>query len=219
MGRRDVTRDHAVDRLPLALGATLCTLEPVESGHHADGLSWLGDRGRDGGVDRVPLPHAQGVLSLCGKHAIGPSPESVVERHGVTTVVCLVEQHELLDRYPRYVEWLRSDERHRRPGRSVETVEAVWEPIHDLHAPTLDRALALVDDVVARLHHGEHVLIHCGAGIGRAGTVATLVLIALGMDEDEALRHVAAHRPMAGPEVGAQQELVRNAALALSERA
>ena len=29
-----------------------------------------------------------------------------------------------------------------------------------------------------------------------------------GLDRDEALAHVADHRPMAGPEVGAQRELV-----------
>jgi protein-tyrosine phosphatase len=163
-----------------------------------DGLDWLGSRGRDGGIDEIPLPGGSGALSLCGKHAIGPDPDAALRRSGATTVVCLVEEHELTDRYPEYLEWLRA----RRGER------ALWFPIHDLHAPSLESARDLVGTLVARLHTGEHLLIHCGAGIGRAGTVAACVLLELGMEHDEALAHVASHRPMGGPEVGAQRDLV-----------
>jgi protein-tyrosine phosphatase len=52
------------------------------------------------------------------------------------------------------------------------------------------------------------VLLHCGAGIGRAGTVAAGLLMALGTPMDAALATVAAHRPMAGPEAGGQVELL-----------
>jgi protein-tyrosine phosphatase len=170
----------------------------------AAGLEWLGPRGRDGGVDTVPLPSSVGGLSLCGKHAIGPDWAAAMVRCGASTVVCLVEAHELDDRYPDYVEWLRGND-----GGC-----AVWFPIHDLHAPDLDKALALLGNLSARLAVGEHLLVHCGAGIGRAGTIATCLLIELGMGADAALAHVAAHRPMAGPEVGAQRDLVA----ALAER-
>ena len=163
-----------------------------------DGLDWLGARGRDGGIDTIPLPIAEGGLSLCGKHAIGGDVAAALERCGATTVVCLVERHELLDRYPAYVEWL---DRER-------DVRAVWFPIHDLHAPSLDDAVGLVEALVHRLRRGEHLLVHCAAGIGRAGTIATCLLIALGMDPESALAHLASHRPMAGPEVGAQRRLV-----------
>jgi protein-tyrosine phosphatase len=49
---------------------------------------------------------------------------------------------------------------------------------------------------------------HCGAGIGRAGTVATGLLISCGVPLPDALHHVGACRPMAGPEAGAQTELL-----------
>lgn len=164
----------------------------------SQGLSWLGPRGRDGGIDTVPLPVATGGLSLCGKHAIGPDWALAMERCRATTVVCLVEEHELLDRYPEYVRWLRAH-----TGGS-----ALWFPIHDLHAPPIAEALPILGALVARVQAGEHLLVHCAAGIGRAGTIATCLLIELGMQHDDALRHVAAHRPMAGPEVGAQRDLV-----------
>ena len=59
-----------------------------------------------------------------------------------------------------------------------------------------------------RLQHGEHVVVHCAAGIGRAGTTAVALLMLLGVDIDNALATVRAHRPMAGPEVGAQLDLI-----------
>lgn len=164
----------------------------------SQGLQWLGPRGRDGGIDTIPIPSHSGGLSLCGKHAIGPDWAMAMERCGATTVVCLVERHELEERYPEYLDWLRENE-----GGA-----ALWFPIHDLHAPPLDEALRIVGQLVERIAGGEHLLVHCAAGIGRAGTIATCLLIEFGMTTEDALAHVAAHRPMAGPEVGAQRDLV-----------
>ena len=67
-----------------------------------------------------------------------------------------------------------------------------------------------------RLDAGEGLIVHCGAGIGRAGTVATCLLMSLGVPRDEALATVALHRPMGGPEVGAQRQLVDELASRLS---
>ena len=55
---------------------------------------------------------------------------------------------------------------------------------------------------------GEVLLMHCGAGIGRAGTLAAGLLIWLGVDAEQARRVVAESRPLAGPEAGAQDELL-----------
>lgn len=172
---------------------------------------WPHGRSRDGGVDEIPLPVRPGRLWLCGKHAVGPDPEAVLTRVGATTVVCLNERHELEDRYPDYVAWL---DRHR-PSR------ASWWPVPDLHAPPLDRALALLDDLRTRLDRGEGLVMHCGAGIGRAGTIAAGLLVALGWDVERAVGHVAAHRPMAGPEAGEQRMLLDRLAarLATGDRA
>jgi protein-tyrosine phosphatase len=159
---------------------------------------WPGERSQNGGVDEVPLPFGSGRLFLCGKHFIGPDPEAAIERVGATAVVCLSEATELKDRYPEYVAWLRANA----PAR------AVWFPIPDLHAPDVDAAAALLGELRARLARGDVLLLHCGAGIGRAGTMAAGLLITSGVPLEAALATVAAHRPMAGPEAGVQADLL-----------
>jgi protein-tyrosine phosphatase len=165
-----------------------------------EGLAWLSRRQRDGSVDRIPLPDGvRGAVWLCGKHAIAPDQHKLIDEvGGAATVVCLVERHELEDRYPAYVAWLE------RPGAG----DAVWFPVHDLHAPDLERVAPVVDELVERLHDGRTLVVHCGAGMGRAGTIAVCILSRLGVPLDEALDTVADARPGAGPEIGAQRDLV-----------
>jgi protein-tyrosine phosphatase len=161
-------------------------------------VTWPRDRARDGGIDEIPLPIRTGRLWLCGKHHIGPDVERALSAVGASGVVCLNERHELDDRYPAYVRWL--DESG--PER------VLWFPIADLHAPGLHAAIDLVGSIAGRLTLGERLVMHCGAGIGRAGTVGTAVLLSLGVQLDDALDTIARHRPMAGPEAGAQQALL-----------
>ena len=165
---------------------------------------WIAQRSRHGGVDEIPLPATAGGLWLCGKHFIGPDPEGAMRAVRATTVVCLNQQRELDDRYPHYVEWLHM--------QSAERV--VWHPIPDLGAPPVPVAAQLVDDLCRRVERGETLLVHCGAGIGRAGTIAVGLLMRMGVPRDAALVTVAVNRPMAGPEAGALRELL----LALESR-
>lgn len=163
--------------------------------------AWRTGRSVDGGIDRVPVPGTHGTMWLCGKHLIGPDPVATIESLGIDTVVCLSQQHELVERYPHYVDWL------------AEAGEAaIWHPIPDLHAPHPDEAVKLVDEILRRLDLDHHVLIHCGAGIGRAGTIAAAVLLRRGVPLDHALATVAACRPMGGPEAGPQTALLEHLA-------
>jgi len=152
------------------------------------------------------VPASPGQLWLCGKHVVGADPDAALARIGGTgTIVCLNQRAELEDRYPDYVAWLREH----LGGR------ALWFPIPDLHAPPLDALRPLLGEIGTRLAAGDHVLVHCGAGIGRAGTVAVCLLMEHGVERDDALGLVARHRPMAGPEVGAQREIVDELAAVL----
>lgn len=159
---------------------------------------WRSGRSLDGGIDRIPVPGTAGTMWLCGKHLIGPDPVATIDELGVDTVVCLSQQHELVERYPHYVEWLAEAGEH-----------AIWHPVPDLHAPPLAEAEHLVDEILRRLDLGHTILVHCGAGIGRAGTIAAAVLIRRGVTLERALETVASSRPLGGPEAGAQTDLLR----------
>jgi protein-tyrosine phosphatase len=64
----------------------------------------------------------------------------------------------------------------------------------------------LAQGIAQALQLGERVLIHCGAGIGRTGTLAICVLMHLGVGRCEATEAVA--DAGAGPETMPQQGLV-----------
>lgn len=146
----------------------------------------------------MPVPATSGQMWLCGKHLIGPDPEATIQTLGIDTVVCLSQQHELVERYPDYIKWIIA------AGEA-----AIWHPIPDLHAPTVPDTIHLADEILRRLDLGHKILIHCGAGIGRAGTIAAAVLIRRGVSLEDALNTVASCRPMGGPEAGAQSDLLR----------
>jgi protein-tyrosine phosphatase len=157
------------------------------------------ERSRHGGADEIPLPVGPGRLWLCGKHFVGPDPEAAMAAVAASTIVCLSETHELADRYPGYVAWL---------GDNVPR-RAIRHPIPDLHAPSAPQADALIAELRDRIVAGETLLMHCGAGIGRTGTVAAGLLIVMGVSLEDAVASVRSHRPMAGPENGAQTELLQ----------
>ena len=162
---------------------------------------WLGERSWHGGCDEIPLPADPGRLWLCGKRFVGSDPEEALAGLGADGIVCLCESHELQDRYPDYVHWL-----------STEPERAIWFPIPDVHAPEVPTAIDLLDGVRARLSSGEGLIMHCGAGVGRAGTMAAALLIRMGQSRAQALSTVAAHRPMAGPEAGPQETFLAQVA-------
>ena len=154
---------------------------------------WPGERALNGGADHIPieqLQRSEGGLWLCGKHFVGPDPDEALARTGATAVVCLCERRELDSRYPDYVNWLHENR----------SLRAFWSPIPDLGAPSRQEGQALVSELCHHLKSGKRLLMHCGAGLGRAGTIAIALLTSLGTDPEEATALVAARRPMAGPQ-------------------
>lgn len=68
-------------------------------------------------------------------------------------------------------------------------------PVKNWAPPTAGQvalAIASIDEAQA---HGLRVAIHCGAGLGRAGTVAACYLVHLGSTPREAIEHVRNLRP------------------------
>lgn len=68
-------------------------------------------------------------------------------------------------------------------------------PVADFTAPTLDqvkRALAIIDGFLAQ---GLPVAVHCGAGLGRTGTILACYLVSQGSSAKDATRQVRTKRP------------------------
>jgi atypical dual specificity phosphatase len=68
-------------------------------------------------------------------------------------------------------------------------------PVADFTAPTLDqveRALIIIDGFLAQ---GLPVAVHCGAGLGRTGTILACYLVSQGSTAKEATQQVRTKRP------------------------
>jgi protein-tyrosine phosphatase len=121
-----------------------------------------------------------------------------VSKEGIQLIVCLAPTLEIRHKSPAYSRAIDSD--------AVPCQLLPFE-IPDYGVPS-DRAAfwELARKLAGRLRAGEAVLIHCGAGIGRTGTLAASVLIALGQTPSRAQEAVSAAG--SGAERTAQRELI-----------
>ena len=91
-------------------------------------------------------------------------------------------------------------------------IEVLHFPITDVSTPRqsqTDEYATLVQTIIDRLARGETVVIHCRGGLGRTGTVAATVLVALGHPTDEAIGIVREARSHRAIETFEQEEYVR----------
>ena len=68
---------------------------------------------------------------------------------------------------------------------------------------------ALIHHIVTALAASKTVVIHCQAGLGRAGTLAGCTLVALGLTPDEALHQLSTRRSPRCPENQRQRDFIR----------
>lgn len=73
--------------------------------------------------------------------------------------------------------------------------KAVHIPIPDGGIPTCGQLEQFVSAVGKWLEKGEKVVIHCGAGYGRSGTMLACYLVKTGLASDEAIERVRLFRP------------------------
>jgi protein-tyrosine phosphatase len=77
---------------------------------------------------------------------------------------------------------------------------------------------ALIQDIVERMLQGKNVVVHCRGGLGRTGTVAACVLVALGRHTaEEAIKAVRKAR-RGTIQTREQEEFVRRFEETLHER-
>jgi protein-tyrosine phosphatase len=116
------------------------------------------------------------------------------------TLVCLLENQELIDLgIPDYVARV-----------AAHDLELKRFPIRDACIPENEGALrSLVGRLAAGVRAGRRLVVHCRGGLGRAGTVAGCVLVALGVPPDEALVRLRVRDPSKCPETKEQRDFVR----------
>lgn len=125
-----------------------------------------------------------------------------IKAWGASAIITLIEPHEIRDLK---VEGI--DEQTERRG-----MEWLHMPITDVSAPDERFAKAWRQDgarLIDRVRTGDRVLVHCKGGLGRAGTVAALMLVELGMAPDDAIRAVRQVRSPNAIETPAQESHVR----------
>lgn len=150
-------------------------------------------------IDSLPIGNGHLGVTFCpgkkGDSVFGASwvrnldlDMDAIKTWGATAVVSLIEDHEF--------EMLSVQSL----GETVKARGIEWHhfPIRDLDVPTLV-SMERWRMVSPRLHQimerGGRVVLHCRGGLGRAGTIAALILIERGKSAPEAVREVRAARP------------------------
>ncbi|HSJ00833.1 MAG: tyrosine-protein phosphatase [Verrucomicrobium sp.] len=153
-------------------------------------------------------PAATGKLYLTGMpgYREGRFEEALEEWNAIrlevgddkATMLCLTGESEIRSKSPGYYHSLQ---------------EGFWQgrrlvlPIPDFDIPPDAEGFhLLVLDLAKRIKRGETVIIHCAAGIGRTGTAAVCVLLALGAPLANAVAQV--RQAGSGPETPEQRQFV-----------
>ena len=135
-----------------------------------------------------------------GRIGVMPRPEPVEEiaemrQEGVTTVVSLLESHEIrlyeLEREPELC--------------ATHGIDFLLYPIRDHGVPReLSTAVALVKNLSARYGRGESIIVHCLGGVGRSPTIAGATLIDRGVRLPDVIRRMTESRGYPVPEMPEQ---------------
>ena len=80
-------------------------------------------------------------------------------------------------------------------------------PILDMQSPTLQDVIKTMDFVESRIQQNRLTVLHCGAGIGRTGTMLACYLVKRQYTPDDALARVRLERP-GSVETLAQESIV-----------
>ncbi len=100
-----------------------------------------------------------------------------------------------------------TEEEHSTYEITDEWLEALHFPITDFGLPSVEQAALWVRNMHFYKDAGQKVYLHCRAGYGRAGTMASLYLVSLGNSPERAIRMVRSRRP-GTIETEAQQKAV-----------
>ena len=97
-------------------------------------------------------------------------------------------------------------------GLGVEIPAYLHLSTRDDDAPTLDSLRKGVDFIRSEIEKGGKVYIHCGAGVGRAPTMAAAYLVSAGMTPQQAWEAIRKERIFIRPTRVQREQLERYAA-------
>ena len=147
------------------------------------------------------IPGRLFLHSMPGRHEPWDAFVAEAQRVNLDTIVCLTSEREIQKKSPPYA-----------AARSTKGLPCGVKNfvIPDLSTPTEAQRKAFrtfVVDLAEELRIGKACLVHCAGGIGRTGTVATCLLVELGVELDVAKREVE----VAGsyPEVVEQESFIQ----------
>lgn len=130
---------------------------------------------------------------------------------GATTLVPLLEDDELVSlQIPDLVE-----------SALERGLEVIRFPFHDGGVPrSLKKTEKFVDDLHERLRKGERIVMHCNGGLGRAGTMAACVRMAVGLDDhpEAAIASVRKIRGKRAIETRTQESFITHFSWMLGDR-
>jgi hypothetical protein len=85
----------------------------------------------------------------------------------------------------------------------------LYLPTVDDHPPTLEQLRAGAAFIAEEVGRGGGVYVHCGAGVGRAPTVAAAYLVSAGLTPDQAWACIGRVRPFVRPRPGQVAQVER----------
>jgi hypothetical protein len=155
--------------------------------------TWFVEAGVPGRLAIVPMPRGGGWLDHDLRECI---------RAGLDLIVSLLTDGEMTE-----LSLCNETECARAVGLDFRRL-----PVPERSAPTLPErdAETLVVALAEELRAGRSVGIHSRLGIGRSGLLATVLLVELGINAEEAIHLVSTSRGEAIPETMAQKEWIRS---------
>jgi protein-tyrosine phosphatase len=92
-------------------------------------------------------------------------------------------------------------------------------PIVDRSVPSSDaEAARLLAEMEEALNRGKNVAIHCRQGVGRAGLIASTLLVETGVNPSDAVLRVSAARHAPVPETAEQRAWIDSFAATLNRQ-